>query len=573
MTATRKKKKSKEIQLAEKLYTKLSKPENLSKLSAGQYTENVLNEIINGSSNHYNITTLSSGNNKNFIIAMKGNDNVSLVLQATSFFPDQPTPKFLDDPSVTWKAEKYTGNILFEDRELIGEYRMLRFIEKCPLSLAKQIETLHEKKPASKDNIFKMTCDVGVQISSLLDTCEKQGAVWTDIKTGNFLLRENNEIAVADLKGFKDANSFETVVDAQGRTITLAYDITQTYVSEGFLSDMSSDSPGRLQLTSPGNDMLQLWGQEYSYQLSSLLYNVATGEKRILLTANAPELTEGEVTEFNFNQSPFIDNEQGQLLKFVLENLSREYGHRMVHTDAAKILNVISNEEKFNAAMNSVPNREALTNDKKIAEIANVILTDDRFKLIEANAAQPEAPKSESKKTIFQRIMPFGSKTKTDKYSSIPVENSQPNVSAAPEEKAASKRGGLTKHLSFKHGASKPQISSTSASPKEAVAPTTAPSRKLESRSLSSSNIFQMLGIKKTAVAPVNANTSANTTSQSNSNTEPEIQSSIKFADEPQVPKSNATMKSDNATDTTNKAEAESENAQNNEPPRNGRRM
>lgn len=203
------------------------------------------------------------------------------------------------------------------------------------------------KEAANFDKSFELVKDLGGQVSNLLSTLSENNIIWTDLKSGNLLLDPNNKIMIADTKAFLPVSMLE--LRANGNVSH--EDVSGSYLSNDFLNN-------RLTKTPP-NQALAVWEKEYSNQLARVIYHAATNTERLTASISSPE------QPFNFNH-PVFQSEKGRRLIYIIKNLSHEDPNmRIHHTDAAKLLAVIDNDKKFEAAFNEV---------KKMPEVVEKIV-------------------------------------------------------------------------------------------------------------------------------------------------------------------------------------------------------
>ena len=62
------------------------------------------------------------------------------------------------------------------------------------------LERVLKQQEMNPDNRIALACDVGQQVCSMLQDLQKSGCLWSDLKPGNIMLRNDNSIAVSDKK-------------------------------------------------------------------------------------------------------------------------------------------------------------------------------------------------------------------------------------------------------------------------------------------------------------------------------------------------------------------------------------
>lgn len=300
------------------------------------------------------IKMLGGTNNVNFMIET---DDAEIVLQLGVRVPVTDTAvKSLSTESKPpkWLAKKHGEAVLKEECEFVKRespvaHSLNKFptkfeayiaiVEKCPKSLSARIKEVHESTSDTKnEDILKLTQNIGSQIFSMLDDINKKGVIWTDMKPGNILLRDDDQLAIADTKAF---NKPETMLYRQKKNENVIN--YSSAVTEGFLSQ--DFRVKKIEMACDRSDLPQMWRNEYSYQMAIMLYYLATNEQVV-----SPRWPDDIYPPLNFDL-PVFKTEVGQRLQSIIERLAHDDPIvRLDCKDAAKLLENINNKLEFDAA-------------------------------------------------------------------------------------------------------------------------------------------------------------------------------------------------------------------------------
>lgn len=301
------------------------------------------------------IKMLGGTNNVNFMVET---DDAEIVLQLGVRVPVTDTAvKSLggtESKPPKWLAKKHGEAVLKDECEYIKRespvaHSLNKFptkfegyiaiVEKCPKTLSKRIKEVHESTSDTKnEEILRLTQDVGLQIFGMLDEISKKGVIWTDMKPGNILLRDNDELAIADTKAF---NKPETMLYRQKKNENVIN--YSSAVTEGFLSQ--DFRVKKVEMAVDRSDLPQMWRNEYSYQMAIMLYYLATNQEVV-----SPRWPDDIYPPLNFDL-PVFKTEVGQRLQSIIERLAHDDPLvRMDCKDAAKLLGHINNKLEFDVA-------------------------------------------------------------------------------------------------------------------------------------------------------------------------------------------------------------------------------
>ena len=222
----------------------------------------------------------------------------------------------------------------------------IRYMEYCPKSIEKAV---NEAK--TEEEKLALALRITTQTSALLTQLSENNIIWTDLKNGNILLRENGNIVITDTKGFlfKDAayvfyneksNQFivSSPITTKGLCSKAELDIGVVAGSARLAIPKELSVPQKkekLKENMPAiteeaktarNITMQQWQKEYNYQMAVLIYFTLTGEDKF------------RENEFNFNTSKFnFNTTAGIEMKKIIERLSHDDpNNRMTHQDAVK---------------------------------------------------------------------------------------------------------------------------------------------------------------------------------------------------------------------------------------------
>lgn len=283
----------------------------------------------------YNVEVIGNprGNNKNFKITDRNDNTKVFVVQATIKSKEAESaflllrdgaggmPDIYDDQSVKLAISKDDMTI------------HVAAMEYCPRSL-----DAARKECQDDDSRLQLAVNVGAQVSGILTSVKEKSLIWTDLKVGNLLMRDDSQIVVTDLKGFVDPNKLS--VRQKG---TLQFpEITQECVSKNFLEKDQMN-------TKTYDEVKTVMDRENSYQMAIILYYIATGENRY----SAVETKGKEETEFDFKK-PIFATDEGARLKTVIESLSDNNPEKRIrHEHAMKMLQVLDKPDEFKAEKNA----------------------------------------------------------------------------------------------------------------------------------------------------------------------------------------------------------------------------
>ncbi|CDZ78149.1 Protein kinase domain protein [Legionella massiliensis] len=219
-------------------------------------------------------------------------------------------------------------------------------IEQFPMSFNEKV-----KLPQHSDSIYTETADIAEQLSTMLTTLSQENIVWTDIKPGNLLARDDGSLAVADFKGLVDINT--VFLQQSGDKVACNWNANTTtgfLSSEGFNNRLFSFKPDEKSTKDIGSQVREYffneWQKEYSYQVGILLYVSLTGK------ADEDLLATGRM-DLNYDL-PVFKTPQGQEYQRVLEALThKDPDQRISHNKAAALLQQIASEPALSSEAES----------------------------------------------------------------------------------------------------------------------------------------------------------------------------------------------------------------------------
>lgn len=239
--------------------------------------------------------------------------------------------KILAATKYPWQVDSiFSATIPAQD---IPKDRVCLTVMDCyPNNLEKMIQRLrHAHDPEA---CIAAARNIGHQLSGILKTLKAHDLIWTDMKPGNLLLRDNDQIVIADVKGIVDPAKLNR--RKRGNQSLIFGD-----VSSGFLS---SDFKEKRQMsTRDAGEAKGVWEREYSYNLAITLYVLATATKvESIISAGGDE-----GIYFNFNYRVF-QTPAGQRLQYIIAKLGDpNLLDRMHHEDADKLLSLLDDEVEF----------------------------------------------------------------------------------------------------------------------------------------------------------------------------------------------------------------------------------
>lgn len=299
------------------------------------------------------VKMLGGTNNVNFIIET---DDASIVLQLGMRLPVTDTAvKSLrsKNSQPIWLAKKHGEAILTDESEFVTresppEHSLNNFpskyegyvaiVEKCPKTLHSRLTEIHSTSIESKnEDVLRLTQNIGSQLFGMLDEISSRNILWTDMKPGNILLRDNDEVAIADTKAFNKSETMLYRRQKGANVINYSSAVTEGYLSQDFRIK-------RIEMACERNDLKQIWQKEYSYQMAMMLYYLATNTEVI-----SPRWPDEIYPPLNFDL-PVFKTEVGQRLQSIIERLAHDDPIvRMNCKDAAKLLSLINNKKEFDA--------------------------------------------------------------------------------------------------------------------------------------------------------------------------------------------------------------------------------
>lgn len=215
-------------------------------------------------------------------------------------------------------------------------------IEHFPMSFADKVDSMHH---GNSEHVYEETANIAGQLSNIFTTLNKQGLVWTDLKPGNILSREDGSLAVADLKGFYDIHSI--FMRRNDDAISCQWNFTTGFMSKSAMDRIAEypmDSKKDLsptELSQNARDyFFQEWQKENCYQIGILLYSSITGFSK------DEQLISEETGKVIFDfDLPVFKTAQGQEFAKIIQKLTHENPDKRLHyADAAENLQRISRQ-------------------------------------------------------------------------------------------------------------------------------------------------------------------------------------------------------------------------------------
>jgi hypothetical protein len=300
-------------------------------------------------SNNINIVVGTNEDNK-IVLQFTENRAYCHDLPNLSFFVKTYAPSMTCDLTLDkWNQKTEDLRAAYNTDIKLQHQVALKIIEYLPnASLVDKISELH----ASTDSemILGAVAKIGLQLLSLIKELVENDIIWTDMKLGNILLRDNGELVVSDTKAF-----------LHYQDIILSYDEDKDVLYTNYESNFN------LSETSPaGNDLIIMyqcqrddellttshdlneyqtqhaklhfrdaWYHEYKYRLGVMLYSLATNEEII---TNSDTL---ETTPFNFDH-PVFETSSGQMLAELISALcDKDPLQRFSFEDTEKVLRML----------------------------------------------------------------------------------------------------------------------------------------------------------------------------------------------------------------------------------------
>lgn len=305
----------------------------------------LLGKIINGKVMSNNLVFRVTDGDNQFIVKF-GNTRatVSVALEELS---KSGKPKWLvdtyaeatrqiEDPLLRRNPPPFNANL----------DESLSIIEAC-IPLTKQIEDLHTENPQDiQTKITQMATKVGGDLAKIFRTMHDSNVVWTDLKCGNLLMRQDGSLAIADTKAFRRVDQFLTRRDG-----TIEYDgqTTANHISKDTKTDCKPE------------EALSAWDFEYRYQMAVVLYMVAT---------NIDKLNN---ENFEFDKFDYFKTDEGKQLQFIIEKLSNPDPTQSMHyEDAAVLLKNIKENKVYNSYLKLINNEYQQELDKLTEAKGNV---------------------------------------------------------------------------------------------------------------------------------------------------------------------------------------------------------
>lgn len=320
-----------------------------STINQAQFQE-LLNQALPG--NNFQVEQLGGQNNKNFKIKNL-DDNAVVIIQfgrcrETAHQAMQLLSKNGDRPS--WLADQYarnsTADPFNQDNTIDNKLNQFDYsskvnvtaMEMCATSLDSRIRELHQNPNTQPQQVVDFAANVGVQMNYILNQLDKAGVVWTDMKIGNLLLRENDAVVVADTKAFLPVDQMIMKHHkTSGNEQVKLEDLTPPYLSQYFNDKVSSDAVFNRQ------EIAADLQKEYSYQFGMALYSMLSGLDQHQFIAQGFESDLG--LNFKF---PAFQGQQGQNMKFIIEALTDGNPFKRIgYQDATELLKAVKNQEKF----------------------------------------------------------------------------------------------------------------------------------------------------------------------------------------------------------------------------------
>jgi serine/threonine protein kinase len=179
--------------------------------------ENVFNEKndklakINKVVGNNNIVLILDKNQTAILICETKQQVRAMVASITEHFGSTPgwlAKEYRVDTS-SIESKRYKKNTSYASRTYRpehNEFDMRQFIsvsiiEAFPDSLLARVKEV--TKVNDDEANMRLVCNMGKQVCGMLDDLKKAGCLWTDLKPGNILIRENDSIGVADIKAFQ----------------------------------------------------------------------------------------------------------------------------------------------------------------------------------------------------------------------------------------------------------------------------------------------------------------------------------------------------------------------------------
>ncbi len=275
----------------------------------------------------YKIKYLNGNNNRNFLVTHK-DSGAEFILQyaSTSAESEKGLEKLgkLGGLANVYASKTQDLNLSKnEARTYSGEPLVaLRVMEKC----AGSVNSIADNSRAKGEDPYILAAAVAKQVSAFLTDLSKRDFIWTDLKVGNLLLRDNKELVVADTKAIFQANAIQNRGGKANFT-----DVTETYLSRAFVDQLQGQTINYA-------DRKIAFEREYSYQLGMVLYTIATG-KEVMTCAATSNSHNSKGRDEKPHWGPYFNTDKGKELRYLIERLTDPNpAKRMSHDMAVSFL-------------------------------------------------------------------------------------------------------------------------------------------------------------------------------------------------------------------------------------------
>lgn len=281
----------------------------------------LLGKIINGKVMNNNLVFKISDGEHDFIV--KFGQNRAAVNVAVEQLSKNRKPKWLVDTYVETNREKVETDINPPPTFNVNWAETFSIIESC-IPFDRKVEQLHTDTTEDKSNqITQVAMKTAGNLAEIFRTMRENNVIWTDLKPGNLLMRQDGSLVIADTKAFRRVDQLLTRpkgdIDYDGQT-------SPSYVSRNTGTECNPDQA------------LAAWDVEYRYQMAVILYKIAT---------NVNKLTDDK---FDFDSFDYFKTKVGERLQSIIENLSDPDPSKSMHyEDAAVLLANIKEDRVYKA--------------------------------------------------------------------------------------------------------------------------------------------------------------------------------------------------------------------------------
>lgn len=276
--------------------------------------------------NNLNIDVDCVGHGNNVVLKLTDKSSKETRILIASLFDEGNEDTINKVVNSRFAAKTYYSKLV--PSNVPSTHAKITIVENVPHSLISKANNSKNDEEKIKNAI-----NIGKQISEFLGFLTTNNLVWKDLKPQNVLVREDNSIAISDMKAFRQNNNHDSLCD-----------VTKQYLPIGMNKLINSSKP-------PDQST---WESIYSYQLAVILYHQATN----VLVENIYHFDEVEKDNTHLLHNcddEVFSSEEGQRLKFIIQSLANpDPKYQLKHHEAAELLSVLTDENQYKMRLEKI---------------------------------------------------------------------------------------------------------------------------------------------------------------------------------------------------------------------------